>query len=234
MAEIKGLEKFSSKDFPGHISSTVFVGGCNFRCPFCHNADLVLKPETLETLPMDLFLSYLDGRKGWLEGICLSGGEPLLHEDIETLIRVIKDRNLLLKIDTNGSFPTRLENIIEAELVDQAALDVKAPPEKYARTVRAAADPGDIARSAAILRSSGLPFVFRTTYVPGLLGREDMLRIGEWLGGPGVFQLQAFVPRNTLDPAFLDVRPFPREEMLFAAEMLRSFFSEVRVEGVES
>lgn len=232
MAEIKGLEKFSSKDFPGHISSTVFLGGCNFRCPFCHNADLVLRPETIETLPVDFFLSYLDGRKGWLEGVCLSGGEPLLSGDIEVLARVVKDRGLLVKIDTNGSFPDRLEKLIAAGLVDYAALDVKAPPEKYVSTVRAVVDPADIARSAAVLRSSGLPTVFRTTFVPGLLGREDMLRIGKWLGGAGTFQLQAFSPRNTLDPSFLDVRPYPREEMLFNAEMLRSYFSDVRVEGV--
>ncbi len=131
MVEIKGLEKFAPRDFPGHISSTVFLGGCNFRCPFCHNSDLVLRPEILPTFPLDYFLSFLDSRKGWLEGICISGGEPLLQDDLETLLILIKGRNLLVKIDTNGSFPSRLEDLIRKRLIDHVAMDVKAPLKRY-------------------------------------------------------------------------------------------------------
>ncbi len=93
MVEIKGLEKFAPKDFPGFISSTVFLGGCNFRCPFCHNADLVLRPETVPTIPMNYFLSYIDSRKNWLDGICVSGGEPLIHDGLEDFLRLIKERH---------------------------------------------------------------------------------------------------------------------------------------------
>jgi pyruvate formate lyase activating enzyme len=231
MVEIRGLEKFSSKDFPGHISSTVFLGGCTFRCPFCHNADLVLRPDVFPVLPMDLFMSYLDSRKGWLEGVCVTGGEPFLSEDLEDLVRVIKERGLLVKIDTNGSLPARLEKLVGEGLVDWIAMDIKAPLERYSEVAGAAVRGEDIARSVEIIRGSGLKSLFRTTVVPGLLGREDIRKIGLWLEGAEVYQLQQFVPHDTIDPAYLEVRPYPREEFIILQEIARPFFKEVRVEG---
>ncbi|MCR4396081.1 MAG: anaerobic ribonucleoside-triphosphate reductase activating protein [Candidatus Saccharicenans sp.] len=232
MVEIKGLEKFASRDFPGHISSTVFVGGCNFRCPFCHNADLVLNPGRLPSLDLNLFLSYLDSRKGWLDGLCLSGGEPLLQEDIEVLARVIKDRGYLVKLDTNGSFPDRLEYLIQQELVDWVAMDIKGPLARYQEIVRAEVDPEKIDRSQEIIRHSGLPYIFRTTVVPGLLTEADLKEIADWLRGARCFQLQQFVPQNTVDPEFLKREPYPAEVLRRWAEELRPFFDEVRLEGV--
>lgn len=231
MVEIRGLEKFSSKDFPGHISSTVFLGGCTFRCPFCHNADLVLRPEAFPALPMDLFMSYLDSRKGWLEGVCVTGGEPLLSEDLEDLVRVIKERGLLVKIDTNGSLPGRLEKLVGEGLVDWIAMDIKAPLERYSEVAGAAVRGEDIARSAEIVRDSGLKYIFRTTVVPGLLGREDVRKIGRWLEGAEVYQLQQFVPHDTIDPAYLEVRPYPKEEFIMLQEIARPYFKDVWVEG---
>lgn len=231
MVEIKGLEKFASKDFPGHISSTVFLAGCNFRCPFCHNSDLVLNPGSLQTLDLNFFLSYLDSRKGWLDGLCLSGGEPLLHEDIEVLARVIKDRGFLLKIDTNGSFPERLEYLIREGLVDWVAMDIKGPLKRYPEIVRAKVDLEKINRSVEVIKNSGVEYIFRTTVVPGLLGENDLIQIAGWLKGARVFQLQQFVPQNTVDPAYLEVKPYPAEQLQSWAELLRSYFEEVRVEG---
>ncbi len=231
MVEIRGLEKFSSKDFPGHISSTVFLGGCTFRCPFCHNADLVLRPESYPVLSMDLFLSYLDSRKGWLEGVCVTGGEPLLSEDLEDLVRVVKERGLLVKLDTNGSLPGRLEKLVGEGLVDWIAMDIKAPLDRYSEVAGVSVRVEDIERSAAIVKGSGLTYMFRTTVVPGLLGREDIRRIGAWLEGADLYQLQQFVPHDTIDPAWLDVKPYPREEFVMLQEIARPFFKEVRVEG---
>jgi pyruvate formate lyase activating enzyme len=231
MVEIRGLEKFSSKDFPGHISSTVFLGGCTFRCPFCHNADLVLRPETIPEIPADIFLAYLDARKGWLDGVCLTGGEPLLSEDLEALIRVIRERGLLVKIDTNGSLPSRLENLVAQGLVDWIAMDVKAPLERYSEVAGTSVRVEDIARSAEIVRGSGLKHIFRTTVVPTLLGREDVRKIGEWLKGSEIYQLQQFVPHDTIDPAFLAIKPYPREEFIMLQEIARPYFKEVRIEG---
>lgn len=232
MVEIKGLEKFAPRDFPGHISSTVFLGGCNFRCPFCHNSDLVLRPEILPTFPLDYFLSFLDSRKGWLEGICISGGEPLLHDDLETLLILIKDRNLLVKIDINGSFPSRLEDLIQKKLVDHIAMDVKAPLARYQEVTRATVNEEDIVRSVDIIKNSDLGYVFRTTLVPGLVGPEDIKKICQVLEGANIFQLQQFVPLNTLDSQYLQKKPYRREKVQGLAKIAEPYFSEVRIEGV--
>ncbi len=232
MVEIKGLEKFASKDFPGHISSTVFLGGCNFRCPFCHNSDLVLHPDRLPSFDLSFFLSYLDSRRGWLDGLCLSGGEPFLHDDLEVLARIIKDRGYKLKIDTNGSFPDRLEQFIKEGLVDAVAMDIKAPLERYPEVVRATVDVEKINQSIMIIKNSHLDYIFRTTVVPGIHEEKDLQAIGEWLQGTTVFQLQQFSPQKTIDPQYQKIKPFPPQQLLMWAELLQPFFAEVRVEGI--
>jgi pyruvate formate lyase activating enzyme len=232
LVEIKGLEKFAPVDFPGYIASTVFLGGCNFRCPFCHNADLVLRPQTLTTMPLDYFITYLDSRKGWLEGICVSGGEPLLEENLDVLLRVIKDRNLLVKLDTNGSLPDRLQDLIRARLVDHLAMDVKAPLPRYKQVTRSDVAEEDIVRSLEIVRSSGLPYLFRTTVVPGLVGEKDLLEIAQMLHGAAVFQVQQFSKRNTVDKNYLQIEPFEPNKIEKMAELARPYFGEVRIEGI--
>lgn len=232
MAAIKGLEKLTPKDFPGFISSTIFLAGCNFRCPFCHNPDLIARPESLADIPLDFFLAYLDARRGWLEGICVSGGEPLAAPDLEELLMVIKGRGLLVKLDTNGSRPDRLARLIEARLVDHAAMDIKSAPDRYAEVTRSNIDPAEVERSVEIIRNSGLPYVFRTTVVPGFVGEEDVRKISEWLDGSSVYQLQAFSPVNTLDPEFGKIRPSNAAEMKALADIARPHFSEVRIEGL--
>lgn len=232
MFEIKGLEKLAPKDFVGFISSTVFLGGCNLRCPYCHNSDLILSPQSYPTLPTDYFISYLDSRTKWLEGICISGGEPLFHEDLGVLLHLIKERNLLVKIDTNGSFPLKLEKLIQKELVDFIAMDVKAPLERYQEVTRSKVKEEDIARSIDIIMDSGLEYVFRTTVVPGLIGLEDIEKISQMLRGAKVFQLQQFVPINTLDSEYIRKKPYTREEIMDFARKAELYFPEVRVEGV--
>lgn len=232
MAEIKGLEKFAPLDFPGFISSTVFLGGCNFRCPFCHNSDLVLRPESLDTITLDFFAAYLDSRKGWLEGICISGGEPLLDENLDVLLRVIKERHLLVKLDTNGSQPERLEELISARLVDYLAMDVKAPLGRYKQVTRSDVSEENILRSIDIIRGSGLSHLFRTTLVPGLVGERDLLEIAQLLHGAKLFQVQQFSGRNPIDEAFLQVKPFTPEEINRMAELVKPYFGGVRVEGI--
>ena len=232
MVEIKGLEKFAPLDFPGFISSTVFLGGCNFRCPFCHNADLVLRPQTLMSMPLDYFITYLDSRQGWLEGICVSGGEPLFEDNLEVLLRVIKDRNLLVKLDTNGSLPDRLQDLLRSGLVDQLAMDVKSPLARYKQITRSQVAEDDIVRSIEIVRGSGLPYTFRTTLVPGLVGERDLLEIAQMLHGSALFQVQQFSRRNTIDKNFLQIQPFSPGEIERLAGLIKPYFGEVRVEGV--
>jgi pyruvate formate lyase activating enzyme len=231
MVEIKGLEKFAPKDFVGHISSTVFLGGCNFKCPYCHNSDLVLRPESFPTIPLDYFTSFLDSRRNWLEGLCISGGEPLFHEDLEELLFCIKERNLLVKIDTNGSFPARLEELIQKKLIDHIAMDVKAPLERYQEVTRSQVKGEDISRSIEIVKNSGLEHIFRTTVVPDLVGPEDIKKISKMLKGAKSFQLQQFVPVNTLDSLYLQKKPYTGEEIKEFAKIAEPHFSEVRIEG---
>jgi len=233
VVEIKGIEKFSSRDFPGHISSTIFLGGCTFRCPYCHNSELVLNPGAIPSLDPDFFLSYLDGRKGWLEAVCFTGGEPLLHEGLEDLIRVVRERGLLVKLDTNGSFPARLEALLAAGLLDWVALDIKAPLERYREVTRANVDLEWIVRSADLLRTAGVKHTFRTTAVPGLVGKDDVVRIGEWLKGAEHYLIQQFVPQTTIDPAYLSVKPYSRAELEAIVAAAKPYFGEVRIEGPE-
>jgi pyruvate formate lyase activating enzyme len=228
---VKGLEKFAPKDFPGFIASTVFLGGCNFRCPYCHNAELVLRPERLADIPMDFFLAYLDSRKGWLEGICVTGGEPLLAEEIESFLSIVKQRGLLIKLDTNGSRPETLERLLQADLIDRAAMDIKAPLDRYREVTGAKVDPDAIVRSAALLRTSGLPVLFRTTVVPGLIAAEDIESIGRWLQGAPVYQVQQFSPVGTLDAEYGRIKPYGRDEVRRLADAARPFFGEVLIEG---
>ncbi|MGQ9673379.1 MAG: anaerobic ribonucleoside-triphosphate reductase activating protein [Candidatus Aminicenantales bacterium] len=232
MVEIKGLEKFAPLDFPGYISSTVFLGGCNFRCPYCHNADLVIRPESLPTLSLDYFASYLDSRQGWLEAICISGGEPLLHDDLEVLCHLIQDRNLLVKVDTNGSFPDRLEDLLKKKLVDSVAMDIKAPLRRYGQVVQVAVAEEKIRRSIDLIRSSGLPYMFRTTVVPGLIGEEDLLEIATLLKGAAVFQIQQFSNKNPIDRRYLQLNPYKIDEIDRMAKIIQPYFGKVRVEGL--
>ena len=232
MVEIKGLEKFAPLDFPGYISATVFVGGCNFRCPFCHSADLVLRPEALDTMPVDYFTTFLDSRKDWLEAVCVSGGEPLFRDDLEVLLRVIKERNMLVKLDTNGSQPDRLANLVDARLVDYIAMDVKAPLHRYKEATRSEVAEDDIARSIEFVRSSGLPYTFRTTVVPGLVGEKDLLEIAQMLHRAKRFQIQQFSRRNPVDKNFAQVEPYPEEEISRMAGLVKPYFDDVRIEGI--
>ena len=230
MVEIKGLEKFSPRDYPGFISATVFLGSCNFRCPYCHNADLVLHPDDLPTFPMDYFIDFLDSRKDWLEGICITGGEPLLHRDLGDFLSLLKERGLSVKLDTNGSFPSQLEALIAKNLVDSIAMDVKAPLERYEEVTRTKVDGEKIRKSIDIIMNSGVEYVFRLTAVPGLIDEEGMTEIGRMLQGAKVFQIQQFVPANTLDPTFERLKPFKRDGMRALGRCVEEFFSEVRFE----
>lgn len=232
MVEIKGLEKFAPKDFPGVLACTVFLGSCNFRCPYCHNADLVLKPESLSSFPMDYFMDFLDSRKDWLEGVCISGGEPLMHQDLEDFLSVLKERRLLVKLDTNGAFPSRLSALILKNLLDSIAMDVKAPLEKYRKVTKSSVNPEDIHQSIKIIMNSGVEYMFRTTVVPGLVEAGDIIKMGQMLKGAKLFQIQQFSPHNTLEPSFEQISPFPAKEIQAMAESSKEFFEEVRFVGI--
>jgi len=232
LVEIKGLEKFAPRDFPGFIAATVFVGGCNFACPYCHNADLVRQPDSLPTFPMDYFLSFLDVRKDWLEGVCITGGEPLLHDDLDVLLTVIKERDLLVKIDTNGAFPARLDSLIKKGFLDHVAMDIKTSFEKYREAAGSPVNIEPIKKSIGIIQESGLDYVFRTTAVPGLVDREDIDKISSVLQGSKTLRIQQFVPNNTLDSEYENIKPYPAEELRDWVKIAEPHFNEVLLEGM--
>ena len=233
MVDIKGLEKFASRDFPGHISATIFTGGCNFRCPFCHNPDLVLRPRSLDTVPRKVFMDFLERRKDWLEGICVTGGEPLMHPDLHENLAQLKKRGLLVKLDTNGSFPGRLKSVLSKGLVDAVAMDVKAPLNKYDQAAGVPVKVDDIRRSINLIRESGREHYFRTTLVPGLVEEGDLVRIGKELKGCRRLVLQRFSPDNTLDPAYARLKPHSDHHVREMADLIRPDIEEVVLEGLD-
>lgn len=166
---INGLQKLTLLDYPGKVACTIFFAGCNFRCPFCHNASLVLAPAEAEQISEETVLAFLKKRQGVLDGVCITGGEPLLQPELPAFIEKIRALGYAVKLDTNGYFPARLQQLIDAGLVDYIAMDVKNAPEKYPQTVGISPfDLSPVLKSMEILRTCGMPFEFRTTVVHGL------------------------------------------------------------------
>lgn len=189
---IHGLNKTTLLDFPGHLAATVFFGGCNFRCPFCHNASLVLNPKAQPTIPEEDFFSFLSKRKNILEGVCITGGEPTLMPDLEDFIRKIKDYGLLVKLDTNGYRPEVLKDLINKDIIDYVAMDIKSSPENYNAACGAIIDMSRIKESVEFLKSGIVPYEFRTTIVKELHSEDDIIKIGQWLCGSENYFLQCY------------------------------------------
>ncbi len=228
---IAGLQKLTLLDYPGQVACTVFTGGCNFRCPYCHNASLVL-PERMDGETENV-LRFLEKRRGVLDGVAVSGGEPLLQPDIVDFLRAVRAMGYKIKLDTNGSFPDRLCAVVEAGLVDRVAMDVKNAPERYAQTAGAAAlDLTAIARSKDYLLSGAVDYEFRTTLVRGLHTREDVRAAAEWIAGAKAYFLQQYRDSgDVIAPEGLGA--FTDEEMRAMADIARTYVPSVLLRGVE-
>lgn len=225
---IKDIQKLSLIDYPGKLCATIFLGGCNFRCPYCYNVNLVLEPENLRTIPEQEVLDFLSERKGFLDGICVGGGEPTIHEELPIFLSKVKKIDLLVKVDTNGSKPKMLKRLIDEGLVDYIAMDVKAPLRKYRKTVRAKVDIENIKESIGLIRASGVDYEFRITVVPGLTTEEDLLEIAKTLKSSKRFVIQQFRPGRTLDESFKDVAPYSIEKLDEFRRKLALFFKECK------
>ncbi|MFQ6105627.1 MAG: anaerobic ribonucleoside-triphosphate reductase activating protein [Candidatus Hydrothermarchaeaceae archaeon] len=205
---VKGLQKTTLIDFPGKVASVIFLAGCNLRCPYCQNPGLIEEHEELPDIPEEEVFRYIKSRKNWLDGVCISGGEPTINPELPEFLEKIKKTGLLVKLDTNGTEPKMLEKLVKRKLVDYIAMDIKAPLKKYRWVVRAKIDLGKIEKSVEIIRESGIDYEFRTTVVPSLLTRRDILEIGAWLKGAKRYYLHQFRPQITLDKAFQDEKPY--------------------------
>ena len=196
--KIEALQKLTLLDYPGKMAATVFTYGCNLRCPFCHNALLVTE-ESEGGIETEEVLSFLSKRKGMLEGVCVTGGEPLLQPDIEDFLKAIKDMGFMVKLDTNGTFPKKLKDIVRKGLVDYVAMDVKNCRDKYALTSgKTCMDLSAVDESIRFLLSGEVEAEFRTTVVKSFHTEEDLLKITDWISGADRYFLQQFVDSGNL------------------------------------
>lgn len=222
--KLAGLQKTTLVDYPGKVACTVFAPGCNWRCPFCQNPDLVEPKPSLPLLPEEKFFEFLESRRKWLDAVCVTGGEPCLQQDLKEFLKGVKDAGFLVKLDSNGSLPGVLRDV--NEFVDYYALDVKAPLEKYDEAAGVKVDKKAVQESIDFVRGSGKEYEFRTTAVPRLYSLEDALAIGEWLKGSKRYFVQGFRPDVTLDPSFGKRKPFSEKELKGFADAVKPFFEE--------
>jgi pyruvate formate lyase activating enzyme len=233
--DIRGLVETSMVDWDGMLVSTIFLPGCNFRCPFCHNSALVLNPEQFPVIPFKQVRRTILEHIPFLDGVCVTGGEPLVHRSIHELLRAFRKLPIRIKLDTNGTMCHVLESIIENSLVDYVAMDLKGPLTEEA--YRRCAGIGNesmlrrVKESIQLLSSSGVEHEFRTTVVPGLHGPQEIEAMARTLPPSSSYVLQSFIPRNTLDPSMVQVKPYEAEEMDRLCEIARQYVSGTRIRG---
>lgn len=231
--KIHGYSQLTLLDYPGHLACTIFCGHCNFRCPFCHNASLVLHADEQPVISEDTILQHLKKRQGILEGIAITGGEPTLHRDLPDFIKKLRDETgLSIKLDTNGTNPGMLEGLISEKLIDYVAMDIKSSPARYAlASGLKTLEMDDIFNSVDILMSSDIDYEFRTTVVDRIHQKDDFIEIGEWIAGAKAYFLQCYKDSGDLiSPAGLHA-PTP-ETLEHYRDILLPFVPNTEIRGL--
>lgn len=228
---IKGLLPSSMLDWPGKISSVLFLGGCNFRCPYCHNPELVEERGGGDALAWGEVLSFLEERRGWIDGVAITGGEPCIHADLPLMCAELRSLGLAVKVDTNGSRPQVLRGMLQGGVLDAVAMDLKTSLSRYPQVARRPVDPAAICASVEAILESGVEHEFRCTVVPGLVGLEDLLELARMIKGADSLVLQQFRSHTTLDPGFAGACGFEDEVLARWAEEL-SVYVPTRVRGL--
>lgn len=228
---VNGLAKLTLLDYPGHTAATVFLAGCNMRCPFCHNAPLVTHVHCAEQISEDELRAFFAKRRGLLDGIAVTGGEPTLRPDLSRLLSIIKEYGYDTKLDTNGTNPAMLDKLIQGGLVDYVAMDIKNSPARYAETVGVPGfDMAPVLRSVELLREGRVDHEFRTTVVRGLHDEASMEDMGRWLEGESKYFLQNFVDSGALiDP---DMQGVERDDMRRYLEIVRKYIPTAELRGL--
>lgn len=237
---IGGFQKFSLLDYPGKMSAVIFLSGCNFRCGFCHNPELVdpLQMQDHPSIDPDEVYRFLETRQGKLDGVCITGGEPTIWQKLPEMIAKIKDMGFLLKLDTNGTNPQMVKNLIESKLVDYFAIDIKSSPEKYSQTISREVKISDIEETLKSIVKAGIYLELRTTIAPVLVTLKDIELIKKWLlnlkiaDKIGLYALQQFRPGKNLKEEFHNVSPYDEKELRNMAGILSPFIGKVEVRGV--
>ena len=231
--QVTGIQKLTLLDYPGTVACTVFTAGCNFRCPFCHNAMLVL-PEQIETnyLTDGEVFDFLRKRRGVLDGVAVTGGEPLLHRDMPEFLSRIKELGYKIKLDTNGSNPALLREIVGAGLVDRVAMDIKNAPESYAETIGFERfDIAPVEQSKNFLLEGSVDYEFRTTVVRGIHTKESLIGAAKWISGAKEYYLQQFKDSGNLVMGE-GLSAYDEKQMHELAEAVREYVPTVEVRGV--
>lgn len=229
--KICGLNKTTLLDYPGHVAATIFFGGCNFRCPFCHNGDLVLNSGEMLGYNEEEVLTFLKKRKNVLEGVCITGGEPTLYNQLPDFITKIKELGYKVKLDTNGSCPNMIETLIEKKLIDYIAMDIKAPISDYDKVCGVAVDIEKVKRSVKMLKEGKVPYEFRTTVVKELHSKQAIMEIVEWIKGADNYYLQSY--QETDKNICRGFASMAKEELFALENELRKYVKNVKVRGVE-
>jgi len=229
---IKGWQKNSLINYSPYTVSVIFLGGCNFRCGYCHNPDLVLNFNKIPDIDVNEIISYLEGKKQWIDGVCITGGEPTLYKDLPLFISELKKIGMKVKIDTNGTNPLMIKELIDAKLVDYIAMDIKTALEEYEKVAVVSVDKEKIKESVNLIKDSGIDYEFRCTVIPGLVGKKEIFLIAKWLKGSKKFVIQNFrSDRGLVDERFKDVKPYPKEDLNEFAKEIKSYFTKVEVKG---
>ena len=226
---LKGFIETSFIDWKGQLSSVVFSGGCNFRCPFCHNRALVLSPQSMDDVPLEHILERLQKFKKWVERVVVTGGEPTMHQGLPAFVETLKKRGLKVKLDTNGSHPDVIRGLVSERLIDYIAMDVKGPLDAYERWCGVGVNRERIRESIDLILKGRVDYEFRMTLVPFLHREQDALRVAEEIRPARRFFLQEFVPRDTLNPKYAHVKPFSPEKMGAIREGVSAILDHARV-----
>ena len=232
---IKGFIESSLLDWDGKIVSTLYVPYCNMRCPFCHNRDLILNPDKYPTFELAYLKEHFLKKKEFIDGICLTGGEPCLYEDLVDFLKEFKSLGAEVKLDTNGTFPGKIKEAYESKVIDYVAMDIKAPLEFEAYKKASGLNNQNlfngVKESIKYIMSCGIDYEFRTTVVPTLHTKEDILRIADFIKGARKYALQNFQAENTLDESFSQLEPYKREDIQNMAEAVKDNIEKVEVRG---
>ncbi len=232
MLNIHGFQTLTLLDYPGYVAATIFLGGCNFLCPFCQNSDLVISEKKEPLLSEEEVFTVLKKRKGLLDGVCVSGGEPTLSKDLPCLLSEIKALGLKTKLDTNGSHPEIIRSLHKEGLLDYVAMDIKSSPEHYAKVSGCPSlSVSAIRESVSYLMNSGLSYEFRTTVVRELHCKEDFVSIGKWISGCNAYYLQAYQDSpSVLQPGFSS---YTRKELEEFRQLLQESIPQVGIRGID-
>ncbi len=226
---VVGIERLSLSDYPGKICANLIVPGCNFRCPYCSESKLIFDFSPMPRITADDVIAFLHPRLGFLDGVCLTGGEPTIHRDLPAFMGRLKSIGSLVKLDTNGSHPGRLAHALGRKLVDYVAMDVKFPLKRYQEKVGYRIEPEVLLDSIQLIRRSGVDYEFRTTVVPGLVGEGELLEIAETIRGSKRYVLQGFKAGSTLSKECGDVVPYSLSEMEGFRDLVAPYVGEARL-----